>query len=89
MPTVVAAAQASTPEGVEIDGVDLLPLATGEGADARYRDTLFWQSGEDLTTEQRLLLNGLWTMVTTLNSNDLGEAMQAFMEKRPANFTGS
>ena len=89
MPTVVAAAQASTPEGVEIDGVDLLPLATGEGADTWSRDTLFWQSGEDLTTEQRLLLNGLWTMVTTLNSNDLGEAMQAFMEKRPANFTGS
>lgn len=47
------------------------------------------QQGEDLTTEQSLLLNGLWTMVTTLNSNDLGEAMQAFMEKRPANFTGS
>ncbi|MFT4825404.1 MAG: enoyl-CoA hydratase [Halioglobus sp.] len=47
------------------------------------------QQGEDLTTEQSLLLNGLWTMVTTLNSNDLGEAMQAFMEKRPASFTGS
>jgi len=28
-------------------------------------------------------------MVTTLNSNDLGEAMQAFMEKRPANYTGT
>jgi len=47
------------------------------------------QQGEDLTTEQSLLLNGLWTMVTTLNSNDLGEAMQAFMEKRPANYTGT
>jgi enoyl-CoA hydratase len=47
------------------------------------------QQGEDLTTEQSLLLNGLWTMVTTLNSNDMSEAMQAFMEKRPANFTGS
>jgi enoyl-CoA hydratase len=47
------------------------------------------QQGEDLTTEQSLLLNGLWTMVTTLNSNDLGEAMQAFMEKRPATFTGT
>ncbi|MFK8049273.1 MAG: enoyl-CoA hydratase-related protein [Halioglobus sp.] len=47
------------------------------------------QQGEDMTTEQSLLLNGLWTMVTTLNSNDLGEAMQAFMEKRPAKFSGS
>ena len=47
------------------------------------------QQGEDLTTEQGLLLNGLWTMVTTLNSNDLGEAMQAFMEKRPAKYTGT
>ena len=47
------------------------------------------QQGEDMTTEQSLLLNGLWTMVTSINSNDLQEAMKAFMEKRPAKFTGS
>lgn len=47
------------------------------------------QQGEDLTTEQSLLLNGLWTMVTTLNSNDLKEAMQAYLQKRPANYTGT
>ncbi len=47
------------------------------------------QQSEDLTTEQSLLLNGLWTMATTLNSNDLREAMAAFSQKRAPNFTGS
>lgn len=47
------------------------------------------QQSEDLTTEQSLLLNGLWTMATSLQSNDLREAVAAFMEKRPARFTGT
>ncbi len=45
MPTVAAAAGAPAPEGVDIDGVDLLPLATGEGAENWPRETLFWQNG--------------------------------------------
>jgi enoyl-CoA hydratase len=44
---------------------------------------------EDLTTEQSLLLNGLWTLVTSLGSNDLKEAIAAFMERRPPSFSGS
>jgi len=47
------------------------------------------QQGENLTTEQSLTLNGMLTMMTNLNSSDLTEAMQAFKEKRPANYTGS
>jgi uncharacterized sulfatase len=45
MPTLAAAAAAEKLEGVEIDGVDLLPLATGEGVENWNRETLFWQSG--------------------------------------------
>lgn len=45
MPTMAAAAGAALPQGVEIDGLNLLPLATGTGTIERVNDALFWQSG--------------------------------------------
>jgi len=60
MPTLVSAADAELPAGVEIDGVSLLPLATGEGAEAWSRDTLFWQSGY-----YRVVRHGDWKLQVT------------------------
>jgi uncharacterized sulfatase len=45
MPTITAAAGAEIPKGVEVDGVDIIPLATGRAGAAWGRQTLFWQSG--------------------------------------------
>lgn len=45
MPTLAAAGDAALPAGVEIDGVDLLPFATGTAApETRPHDAIFWQS---------------------------------------------
>jgi uncharacterized sulfatase len=45
MPTLAAAAGATLPDGVEIDGRDMLSVATGTGTISRPNDALFWQSG--------------------------------------------
>ena len=45
MPTLAAAAGAPQPEGVEIDGVDILPLTSDQGGENWNRETLFWQNG--------------------------------------------
>jgi uncharacterized sulfatase len=45
MPTLAAAARAPLPEGVTIDGRNLLPALTGEGTVERADAPLFWNSG--------------------------------------------
>ena len=45
LPTLAAAAGAASPPGIDIDGLNLLPLAMGEDAKKWPRTTLFWQSG--------------------------------------------
>jgi uncharacterized sulfatase len=45
MPTLAAAAGARLPVDVEIDGRDMLPVATGTGTISHPNDALFWQSG--------------------------------------------
>jgi uncharacterized sulfatase len=45
MPTLAAATGAALPAGVEIDGKNLMPLATGTGGISRPDDALFWSSG--------------------------------------------
>jgi uncharacterized sulfatase len=55
-PTLAAAAGARLPEGVAIDGADLLPLATGE-SEAAPHEALFWRSGH-----YRVVRQGDWKL---------------------------
>ena len=45
MPTLAAIAGATLPAGVDIDGQNLLPAATGTGTVTRPDDAIFWSSG--------------------------------------------
>jgi len=57
MPTLAAAAGAGLPEGVVIDGRNLLPLAEGLGSVTREDDAIFWQSGY-----YRVVRSGNWKL---------------------------
>jgi len=45
MPTMASAAGAQLQSDIEIDGQDLIPVATGTGNISRPNDALFWQTG--------------------------------------------
>jgi uncharacterized sulfatase len=60
MPTLVAAAGAHNPAGVQIDGRNLLPLTEGGDEQAWDRETLFWQSGH-----YRVVRHGDWKLQVT------------------------
>ena len=45
LPTIAAAAGATVPSDVEIDGKNILSLVRSEGAESWTRETLFWISG--------------------------------------------
>jgi len=60
MPTIASATGTLLPEGVEIDGVNFMPLAQGRATkqDAiSARETLFWQSGS-----YRVVRHGDWKL---------------------------
>ena len=70
-------------------GMDMANLIAANPPMAVRGTKFILQQSENLTTEQSLLLNGLFTMVTSLKSNDLRESMLAFAEKRPPRYTGT
>jgi enoyl-CoA hydratase len=68
----------------------ILANKIAENSPMAVRGTKFiLQQGENLTTDQSLLLNGMYTLLSSLPSNDLQEGIKAFSERRPAKFTGS
>ncbi len=58
MPTIAAAAGADLPDGVMIDGRNLLPLAESTGEIVRENEGLFWQSGY-----HRVVRAGDWKLI--------------------------
>jgi uncharacterized sulfatase len=57
MPTLAAIAGAALPVGVEVDGENLLPEATGSGHITRQGDAIFWSSGY-----YRVVRSGDWKL---------------------------
>jgi uncharacterized sulfatase len=85
MPTLVSAAGSALPEGVEIDGVSLLPEATGVARIKRRDDAIYWSSGYYRVVragDWKLQVNGRQEMSWLFNladdpteQNNLADAM--------------
>ncbi|WP_374139359.1 sulfatase-like hydrolase/transferase [Sphingomonas sp.] len=63
-PSLAAAAGAALPRDRVIDGVDILPAATGKGPVKRKNDAIFWQSGA-----YRVVRAGDWKLHVDGNQN--------------------
>ena len=78
-----------TAEATMVAGMALANQITANSPMAVRGTKYVLQQSENLTTDQSLLLNGMYTMISSLQSNDLREGIQAFAERRPPKFTGS
>ncbi len=76
-------------DGAYAEGMALATIIAANPPMAVRGTKFMLQQGETLTTEQSLLMNGMFTMITSLKSNDLQESMHAFAERRPPVYTGT
>ncbi len=86
LPTLAAAAGASLPEGVDIDGRDLLPVASGQGTLERPGDALYWSSGYYRVVHSggwKLQVNGRQNKVWLFNLQDDPTEQTDLSEVRP------
>ena len=63
-------------------------IATNSPMAVRGTKFILRQS-QNMTDEQSLMINGMFTLMTSLQSNDLQEGIKAFSERRAPKFTGS
>ncbi len=71
------------------EGLALAQEIAGNSPMAVRGTKFILRQSENLTDEQSLMVNGMYTMMTSLESNDLQEGILAFSERRVPKFTGS
>jgi enoyl-CoA hydratase len=69
-------------------GIDLANEIADNSSLAVRGTKFILRKSENMTDEQSLMLNGMFTMMTSLQSNDLQEGIKAFTERRKPKFTG-